>query len=58
MRKNREIFSVYILLRTDCNYFAVRENYYYVCMLEVVSYDYSTTSDINFMEIEFEKYGK
>ncbi len=45
-----------MLLRTDCNYFAVRKNYYYVYMLEVVIYDYSTSSDIYFMEIEFEKY--
>ncbi len=44
--------------RTDCNCFAVRKNYYYIYMLEVVTYYYSTSFDVNFMEIKFKKYGK
>ncbi len=39
-------------IRMDCNYFAVRKNYYYVYMPEAVTWD------INFMEIKFEKYDK
>ena len=46
MDRNRDIFSVYTLLRPDCNYFAVRKNYYYVYMLEIVIYDYSAAFDI------------
>ncbi len=54
-----EIFANYhYLCKTDCNYFAVSKNYYYVEMLEVVSYDCFTNANIHFIEFKFEKYDK
>ena len=36
----------------------VSKNYYYVKILEVVTYDNYTTDNIHFMDFKFKKYGK
>ncbi len=42
-KKLLSLFEIIInKTKTDCNYFAVRNSYYYVYMLEVVTYDYYT----------------
>ncbi len=50
-KKLLSLFEIIInKTKTDCNYFAVRNSYYYVYMLEVVTYewyDYYTASDIS-----------
>ncbi len=46
------------MYETECRYFGVWKDYYYVQVLEVVTYVYFTACDIDFMDFEFEKNGK
>ncbi len=46
------------MYETECKYYGVWKNYYYVWVLEAVTYDFSTASVTILMDFEFEKYGK